>query len=502
MLRKLFFFYSNVKNLTMKNISYLILIFILIHISACAVNPATGSQDLVLMSEQNEIALGRKTNKEVLQQFSVYDNSELQTYVSKVGEELAKNSHRNNLVYRFTVLDSKDVNAFALPGGYIYITRGLMAYLNSEAELAAVLGHEIGHVTARHAVRQYSAAQLTGIGTTIASIFIPGMDQAGAQLMQIFGSAMLRGYGREHELEADKLGAEYVARTNYDTKAMLDVIRVLKNRDLFGSQRAKSEGREVQSYHGLFSTHPDNDTRLQEVIAHAKQYQNNAGPKKEVETYLQMVDGLIFGENPEQGITRGNNFYHKTLGFSLAFPKRWSHINQPEKLIMIAPQGVATQQMLLEDINKKISPKEFMVQRLGLKNITDDRQLNINGLEAHTGIAAINTEAGQRPARFTVIYFNNQAYILIGITKEANTMSHYDAAFLETARSFHRMTDNERALATPLRLKIVKSTEVTNFHTLAAQSPLEKYQEDQLRLLNGLYPKGEANTKALLKIIN
>ena len=160
----------------MKNICYLILSLILINVSGCAVNPATGGQDLVLMSEESEIALGRKTNKEILQQYNVYDNPELQAYVSRVGEELAKNSHRNNLIYRFTVLDSKDVNAFALPGGYIYITRGLMAYLNSEAELAAVLGHEIGHVTARHSVRQYSAAQLTGIGSTLASIFIPGMN--------------------------------------------------------------------------------------------------------------------------------------------------------------------------------------------------------------------------------------------------------------------------------------------------------------------------------------
>ena len=486
----------------MKNIYTLILSLILISLTGCAVNPATGEQDLVLMSEQSEIALGRKTNKEVLQHYIVYDNPELQAYVSRVGNELAKNSHRNNLVYRFTVLDSKDVNAFALPGGYIYITRGLLAYINSEAELAAVLGHEIGHVTARHSVRQYSATQLTGIGTVLASIFIPGMNQAGSQLMQVLGSALLRGYGREHELEADKLGAEYVARTDYSAESMMDVIQVLKDQETFESQRAKSEGREPRIYHGLFSTHPDHDTRLQEIIEYASKYQSNPESRKGEEKYLNQIDGLIFGDSPQQGITRGNNFYHESLGIGITFPKNWNVTNQPDKLIINAPQGVATQQVLLDDINKKISPKAFMIQRLDLKGLRDDRPLTINGLEAHTGITTINTAEGKRDARFTVIYFNNQAYILVGVTKDPGGMSHYDAAFMETAASFHQLTEDERLLAQPLRLKIVESTDETNFKSLAEQSPLEYYQEEKLRLLNGLYPQGKANSKPLLKIIN
>jgi predicted Zn-dependent protease len=178
--------------------------FAFLQISSCAVNPVTGQQDLVLMSESDELALGRKTNAEVLKQYTIYDNPALQSYVQTVGEKLAAKSHRSNLIYRFTVLDSKDVNAFALPGGYIYITRGLMAYLNSEAELAAVLGHEVGHVTARHSVRQYSATQLANIGAVLTSIFVPGMTQASNQLVQFAGGALLRGYGRTHELEADK----------------------------------------------------------------------------------------------------------------------------------------------------------------------------------------------------------------------------------------------------------------------------------------------------------
>ncbi|MGH8245507.1 MAG: M48 family metalloprotease, partial [Gammaproteobacteria bacterium] len=229
-------------------------------LSGCATNPVTGGKDFVLMSEKDEIAIGQQVNQQVLQQYAVYDDVELQNYVQYVGAKVAAKSHRPELSYHFTVLDSREVNAFALPGGYIYITRGLMSYLNTEAQLAAVLGHEVGHVTARHAVRQHSASQLTSIGTAIGAAFIPGLGQAGYQLAGVLSTALLRGYGREHELEADRLGAEYLARSGYDSGAMLEVVKALKSQELFEFKLAKAEGREPHVYHGLFSTHPDSDT--------------------------------------------------------------------------------------------------------------------------------------------------------------------------------------------------------------------------------------------------
>lgn len=237
-------------------------------ISSCAVNPATGESDFVMMTEEQEIALGRKNHALVLKQYDVYENKALQAYVQKIGNKVAQKSHRSNLIYRFTVLDSPEVNAFALPGGYIYITRGLMSYLNSEAELAAVLGHETGHVTARHAVRQHSAATATDIiGTILATA--AGVQGAG-DVLGVLGTAIIRGYGREHELESDRLGAEYLARSGYDPQAMFKVIRVLKNQEEFEKKLAKKEDREPRIYHGVFSTHPDNDTRLKEVVNAAK----------------------------------------------------------------------------------------------------------------------------------------------------------------------------------------------------------------------------------------
>jgi len=479
------------------------LILLLFAGSGCAVNPVTGRQDLVFLSEQDEIELGRKAHQQVLEHYGVYDNKELQRYIQHIGARLAEKSHRNNLIYRFTLLDSKDVNAFALPGGYIYITRGLLAYLRSEAELAAVLGHEIGHVTARHSVKQHSATQLANIGTALGALLIPGMNQPVTdQLMQAFGTALLRGYGREHELEADRLGAEYLARNGYKPQAMLDVIRVLKNQELFETQLAKAEGRPPRIYHGLFSTHPDNDTRLQEVIAHAQEIKSST-PMTYTgnEQFMQMVDDLIYGDSPHDGITRGHRFFHDDLGFTISFPQGWNVANLPNSLLLTAPKGEALMQLTVEDINKRISPRQFLVQRLGINNISNERSETIHGLEAFTGISIINTTFGQRPTRFNVIYFNNQAYILAGMTKNPKAIGQFDPLFQKTADSFHSLTPNERVLAMPLRLKTVQADKSTNFNHLASQSPLEHYAEQQLRLLNGKFPAGEPRKGELIKII-
>lgn len=480
----------------------LLLILLLSFFGGCAVNPVTGQQDLVLMSEQDEIALGRRVNQQVLQQYPVYDDPALQAYVQSVGEKLAARSHRSDLIYRFTVLDSREVNAFALPGGYIYITRGLMSYLNSEAELAAVLGHEIGHVTARHSVRQYSATQLANIGATLGAIFIPGMNTAGSQqLVQLFGTALLRGYGRDHELEADRLGAEYLARNNYNPHAVLDVLKVLKNHETFETRVAQAEGREPNTYHGLFATHPDNDTRLQEVIGYANQYYNPSLTYTGREIYLGKINGMIFGDSEKEGVLRGRNFYHAGLGFAMQLPRDWNVQNRPDHLLVTAPAGAAIMQVGVEDLNKRITPREFMLTRLNLKKLDNERPLTIHGLEAHTGIAPINTSFGSRPARFTVIYFNNRAYIVAGVAKDPETMAEYDPHFTATAQSFHAMTDNERILAKPLRLKTIRAESDIRFSELAGGSPLETFPEEQLRLINAMYPQGEPQPGMLLKVV-
>lgn len=472
------------------------LLVLLLLISGCATNPVTGEQDLVLMSEQEEIALGRQTHQEVLQQYKVYEDPDLQAYVQSVGEQLAAKSHRSDLIYRFTVLDSKEVNAFALPGGYIYITRGLMAYLNSEAELAAVLGHEIGHVTARHSVRQYSAAQAANVGLIIGSI-LTGVGQTGAQLGQIFGTVLLRGYGREHELEADQLGAEYLARSNYDPQAMMEVIRVLKNQEELEKKVAKAEGREPNIYHGLFATHPDNDTRLKETIASAEKHKSSAATLTGRETYLHKIDGMIFGDSPYEGIVRGRNFYHPDLGIAMQLPAGWHVRNLPTQLLAISPEGKATLQVEVMDINKRISPKEFIATRLNIKELGSGTALTIHGNEAYTGIATINN----KPVRVTVIYLDTRAYIFGGLCKDCKLFAKFDTQFLDTAKSFHRMTAGEQEVAKPLRIHIVQAEAGTTYSQLAKNSPLKNFPEEQLRLINDMFPTGQPQTGALLKLL-
>src|SRR3954468_7729212 len=256
--------------MTSRIIVLLTLLPLTLVLADCAQNPVSGHANFVTMSESQEIQTGRQEDVKVRQEYGVFDDKPLQTYVNEVGQRLGKASHRPQLQYSYIVVDSPDINAFALPGGYIYITRGILAYLNSEAELAAVLGHETGHVTARHSVQQISAATAAGVGATLLGVFVPALrNQAGDTAINYLGNALLSGYGREHELEADKLGADYLYRTGYDPQAMIKVIGVLKNQELFDAEAAKSEGRQPRGYHGVFASHPDADQRLQEVVGEA-----------------------------------------------------------------------------------------------------------------------------------------------------------------------------------------------------------------------------------------
>lgn len=471
-------------------------------LGSCAVNPVSGKQDFVLMSEEAEIEVGRKAAPDVLREFGHYDDAALQAYVQRVGEELATHSHRTNLVYRFTVLDTTDVNAFALPGGYVYITRGLLAYLNSEAQLAAVLGHEIGHVTARHSVQQQSAAQAADIGFTLGAILIPGLGNQGAQqLLNTLGTALLSGYGREHELEADRLGAEYMARSGYNPHEIIAVIGVLKDQETFDKQLAAEEQREPRSYHGLFATHPDHDTRLQQVVASARTLQRPGATRINQHEFLHALKGLTFGDSEREGVRRGNRFYHKELGFALSFPVGWRVENRPDSLIATAPQGDGLLHVSSDDINKRVAPEEFLRTRLKLANLQQGEAFTHQGMPGYTALTRTRTPYGQRLARFTVIYFGTRAYIFAGAGKDERDATRYDADFIATARSFHALTPEERPLATALRLDLMRAGPTTRFAALARDSRIPHHAEEQLRLLNQYYPEGEPAPGTLLKIV-
>ncbi len=480
----------------------ILLILVALIATGCATNPVTGQRDLALISESEEIELGRKSDAEVRQQYGVYTDAALQAYVQQVGEKVATHSHRPGLRYRFTLLDSGDVNAFALPGGYIYITRGILAYLNSEAELAAVLGHEVGHVTARHSVRQYSAAMAASIGYNITALFLPTLQsKTGQSIFNTLGGALLSGYGRDHELEADRLGAEYLARSAYDPQAMIGVIEVLKNQELFERQQAAAEGREARTYHGVFASHPSADQRLQQVVREAEKFRSPNAVHLERNAYMQKMEGLVFGPSEQQGSVRGRNFYHKGLGIGVTFPEGWRLDNQPDRIVAVNPAKDALIFLAARDAKAGVSPDVFIRDELKINSLQQGRALGAASQTSYTGIARMNSPFGARNTRVSVVYQGKKAFIFLGTQQADSAGLRDDQDFLATAASLHPLTPKEAALARASQLHLVSARPGDTFARLARDVHNFDNAESMLRLINDKYPRGEPASGDILKLI-
>jgi predicted Zn-dependent protease len=406
------------------------------------------------------------------------------------------------LEYHFMVLDSEDINAFTTGGGYVYITRGIMNYLNNEAELAAVLGHEVGHVTARHPVRQQSKGMLSNIGAAAVGIFTGSADLAG--LANYAGAALVSGYGRDQELEADRLGAEYLVKSGYKPEHMIDVVRLLKNQELYELARAREEKRQPRVYHGVFATHPDNDQRLSEVVKAADKLKggptDNLDPGRE--KYMKIIEGLPMGPSRSQGVLKGNRFYHADLGMTVAFPSGWNVENQAQRVIAVSPQKDSVLQMQTQAPPPNTGPKEFLSRLLSQSSASSAEPIEVNGLQGYTAVVrSAKTDFGVVPARYVVLYHNNLAYVFAGASKASSGTPKADALFMSSVKTFRRLKQNEFALSEPYKIKTVRATETTRIADLAKNSPLPEYAEEQLRLLNDLYPNKEPQPGQLIKIV-
>jgi len=467
-----------------------VLLFLGVVLAGCATNPVSGGQDLVLMSEAQEIQLGRQQHQKILKQYGRYDAPKLQAMVSRIGQEIAAQSHRPNLKFTFTVLDSPEVNAFALPGGYVYITRGIMAYLNSEEELAGVLGHEIGHVTARHSVRQQTAQTATGLIGVLAAVATG--DSGLTQATNYIGTALVSGYGRSHELEADRLGAEYLARIHYDPDFMLTVIAVLKNQELFSQERARATGENAPAaYHGLFASHPENDQRLQEVIKAAKRLQVGEIKHPNPEDYLSLLDGVVFGDSEAQGIVHNNHFYHRSLNLYLGFPEGWQLINQPTRLLAVSADKKQLLQFVLgeEGITR---PRTFLQ-----KTFPDLRDGKAYGDHAYTGIAALDSPWGKRPVRVAAVKYAGKVFLVMAVGENGTP----DEGFYSTIKSLRGLTTDEQKLATARKIQLIRARRGDTFTDWAERSNIDQFEVSQLRLLNGFYPEGEPQPGQLIKLV-
>lgn len=481
----------------------LLLVATLIVANGCAVNPVSGVGDFVLITEAQEVSIGAEEHAKVIAEYGVYADARLQSYVEGVGKQLAKQSHRGHLTFHFTLLDSPEVNAFALPGGYIYITRGLLVYLNSEEQLAAVIGHEIGHVTARHGVRQMSASQATSVGMTLGAILLPELGMAGvSDALGLLGNALIRGYGRDHELEADRLGAEYLARSGYDSDAMIDVIRVLKNQELFDRQQAGEEGRAPRSYHGLFATHPDNDTRLQQVVAEAKRLDSRPVTRQpDREAFLRLGEGMVFGTGVRQGRMREGTFYHPALDLAITFPAGWQVDNLSDRVVVSEAENRAQMVLKIGNYNGQLPLREALLATYPMAAMEQGRRLTLRGFEGYTGVGWLQGRAGRLRGRVAILVKGAEAYFIAAVAVDEVHYRRYERMMLAAIESLHTLTPQERRLAEPLRIVVRAAHDGENYRLLARQSPLPHHAESQLRLLNGHYPKGELKPHQLFKLV-
>lgn len=438
---------------------------------------------------------GEKALAEFEEKGSVYSGA-LADYVAQVGQRMVRAAGQDPERYTFTVLDDPSINAFAVDGGYIFVARGLLAYLENEPQLAAVLGHEIGHLVARHPQERKLASRSSRIGSTILGF----LTRSGAlyQTARAYSEAALSGYGRDQELEADGLGARYLADAGYDPIAMLEVIRVLADQEEFARE---VEGRSV-SYHGLFASHPRNDRRLFEVIqaGAAEGVPPERSPSEG--PFLSLLEGLPWGAPASDGVLVDRRYYHSGLGFVVDFPESWRVKDSPSALSATAPHGAAsliTLELREESDKEDASPTpEAMVVEVMETEIEGGRPFTVDELPAYLAVVKHEGEARRLIA---VVQKGNRYFVFKG----ENTHEGFDDAFLRafsaTVLSFRRMRQADLAEATTTRVQLHLATPEDSYESLAAALRLGPRGADRLRLLNGDYPRGQPRAGDRLKVI-
>lgn len=472
------------------------------------VNPVTGQTERSVMDESTEIAEGAKAHQQVLKEYSVYPNPAVQAYVNEVGQKLAAQSHRANLRWTFTVLDSPEINAFALPGGYVYVTRGIMAYMDSEADLAGVIGHEIGHVTARHGAQRATSQQNAGLGVLAASVLgavlesqgIAGAGDFAGQVSQTVAAGYVASYGREQELQADGLGAEYLSRVHFDPNNMVDVIKVLKNQERFAADQAQAEGRPVSTGGGWLASHPSNDQRLNNISNLALQYQGAKYGDDGRARYQKIIQNMTFGESAEQGVTRGQNFYHVPLGFAITAPPDWRVQNAVDTLSIVnaSQDAILAVRVVPAQVGKDPNTiiRELLKPTQGRTEATQ-----INGITAtrFTGVRQ-NAQGQAQPVEATVLSGpGDTSYLLQSAAKSAAALQRARPALRAAENSFRPLSTQDKAAARPWVLKLVTYPR-GGFGELARTSPIAS-PEQQLRLINGYYGGGEPKPGQLVKVV-
>jgi predicted Zn-dependent protease len=472
-------------------------IWVALALAACATNPATGERQFTLMSEAQEVQIGREADVEIRREMGVYEDADLQRYVNGIGQRLAKASERPELPWSFAVIDEPAVNAFALPGGFIYLTRGILAFLHDEDELAGVLGHEIGHVTARHSAQQYTKHTTAGVGLALLGIFVPEARPLQGAAEAATGLLLLK-YGRDHERQADRLGVQYSAETGFDPAGVAGMLNTLARLDdAAGSRRG------VPNW---LSTHPAPADRVAEVQAfvkeaHAKPVGTTGASRRAA--YQQRVDGIVFGDSPRQGFVRGNRFLHPELRFAIAFPAQWQVRNSPQQ-VLAQPEGQQNMAMVLQLVSKASGSVE-QVARTSMANAgfqhLNGQRAQVNGLDAYIGVYQGAMEGiGNTGVHAAHIVHGGTVYILAGMAPARQfgaAQPHFDAAI----RSFRPLSAAEAGNLRPSRIDLYTVRSGDTWESLAKRSGEEELRASTLAIMNSYNPGQAPRAGDRIKIV-
>jgi predicted Zn-dependent protease len=413
-------------------------------VGSCATNPVTGKREFTLVSEGQEVEMGKGAAEEVAQTIGLYDNAATQSYVERLGKSLAAQSERPELPWTFRVVDDPVVNAFALPGGFIFITRGLMAHMNSEAQLVSVLGHEIGHVTAKHSVQQISraqAAQVLLIGGMLASDTVAALGDVGLAGL----SVLFLKYGRDAERQADDLGFKYSVNQGYDVRSMPGVFATLKR---------VSESAGAERLPNWLSTHPSPDERIERIQQKIAQ-QNPPQGKDEQQAYLAMTDGLTYGANPRQGFFDNGVFKHPDMRFQVTMPSGWKATNLSQAVVAEASGGTAVFQLTMA---KEASPGQALEKFAANQAVSAVEKVDVpvHGLQASSARFQAKTEGGQLAGLVTFVSHQGKTFQLMGLAPAAGFAAQ-EATFKQVQGSFGPLTDQAALSVQPARVKLVSA---------------------------------------------
>jgi predicted Zn-dependent protease len=428
--------------------------------SGCAINPATGKNQLMLVSESQEVAMGRQADTAVIATIGLYPDATWQRYIQQFGARLAAGSERPDLPWTFRVVDDPAVNAFALPGGFIYVTRGLLSHLTSEAELASVVGHEIGHVTARHTAAEMSKQQLMGLGLAVGSMASSQVAQYAGVADQALGILYLK-FSRDDESQADELGLRYMRRANYDPREMPAVFQMLE-------QLSEAEG--GSSLPTWLATHPSPANRITAITAQvAALPQGFSGTVVNRDPYLRRLDGQVFGENPRNGFFSGGQYFHPEMRFQLTLPEGWATQNGKQAVVAVSPAKDAVVELsLAQGKSADAAARAFLAQQ-GITAGTMSRA-SVSGLPTVSAPFGAATANGALQGGVLFVEYRGAVFGLIGYAPEA-TWPTYQATAERALRSFQPLTDPGILNVQPQHLDIVTLTGRTTIEALARQRP-------------------------------